>query len=163
MEQVENVAKELNRLYQEDNGGEYIGAMRLQHLLYLVQRESFIRSNEPLLAESFEGWKYGPVIPAVYEAYVHGTLFEGSAADMSEEVRDMIRFVYERYKKLSPWKLSLVTHGAFSWKHAREGLTQDQNGSRPLELIDIRIDATREALRRRIDSAYALRTGKTIS
>lgn len=152
MEQVENVAKEFNRLYQEDNDSQYIDVRRLQHLLYLVQRESFIRRKEPLLTDSFEGWKYGPTIPAVHDAYARGTLFEGPAADMSEEVRDMIRFVYERYKRLSPWILSLVTHGEFSWKHAREGLTQDQDGSRPLELVDIHIDATREAFRREIRS-----------
>ncbi|MBD5559942.1 MAG: SocA family protein [Clostridia bacterium] len=155
MERVQDVAKRLNRLYQADNDGERIDEMRLHKLLYFVQRESLLRTGEPMFEDEFEGWKYGPVIRYVRNAYAHGVLFEGPSEEISEEAADMIQFVYDRYKKLSPWKLSLLSHGEYSWRNAREGLTQDQNGSRPLSLLDIRLDAAREKLRRDLEARTA--------
>ncbi len=55
--------------------------------------------------------------------------------------------------RLSSWQLSTLSHGEFSWKHSREGLDTDANGSVSLKLADMRLDAMRELLRRKSSPA----------
>ena len=45
------------------------------------------------------------------------------------------------YGSLASWKLSQLSHKELSWKNARIGLKEGENGSRKLNLEDIREDA----------------------
>ena len=73
MENVLDVASYVYNKYQSTYG-EQISEMKLQKLLYFIQREFFIQNNRPLFNAVFYAWKYGPVLKEVRIAYQQGTL-----------------------------------------------------------------------------------------
>lgn len=80
--------------------------------------------------------------------YVTKNMFQFVNENLSDASRNLVKSVYERYNKLSSWKLSSLSHGELSWKCSREGLAAGENGSQTLKLSDMRVDAARELLRR---------------
>lgn len=46
-----------------------ITPMKLQKLIYFVYRDYLQQTGIPLFEERFETWKYGPVIPSVYNMF----------------------------------------------------------------------------------------------
>ena len=68
MERIIDVAQYIYTEYKRQSG-ETIDEMKLHKLLYLVQRESIAITGEPMFAECFEGWKYGPVCREVRMNY----------------------------------------------------------------------------------------------
>ena len=148
MEKTLCVAKFLNDLYRAENGTD-MDQMRMHKMMYLAQRESLMYSKKPLFEGSFQGWKYGPVLVEVRGEYVSGDMFRSAAGELSKEAEDLLSSVYQRYNKLSSWKLSSLSHGELSWKCAREGLAAEDNGAAVLKMADMRVDAARELLRRK--------------
>jgi uncharacterized phage-associated protein len=53
----------------EETYGQKIDEMKLHKLMYFAQRESLIRTGEPLFDAEFQGWRFGPVLPALREVY----------------------------------------------------------------------------------------------
>ena len=53
----------------------------------------------------------------------------------------IINNVILEYGSLASWKLSELSHKESSWKNARIGLQEGENGNRKLKLEDIREDA----------------------
>jgi uncharacterized phage-associated protein len=43
-----------------------VSNLELQKILYVAQMYHLGQTGEPLVAEGFEAWDYGPVVPAVY-------------------------------------------------------------------------------------------------
>ncbi len=148
MENTLSVAKSLNHLFKRENGTD-MDQMRMHKMMYLAQRESLMYSGEPLFDSEFQGWKYGPVLVDVRKEYVTDNMFKNVADDLSEEAKKLVCSVYQRYKTMSSWKLSSLSHGELSWKCAREGLAAQDNGAVTLKLADMRVDAARELLRRK--------------
>lgn len=148
MENTLSVAKSFNDLFKQENGAD-MDQMRMHKMMYLVQRESLMYNNEPLFASEFQGWKFGPVLVDVRKEYVTNNMFENVADDLSEKAKKLVRTVYQRYKNMSSWKLSSLSHGELSWKCSREGLAAKENGAVTLKLADMRVDAARELLRRK--------------
>ena len=58
---VVKVASYISRRYEREYGSQ-IDEMKLHKLLYFAQRESIIQLDQPLFADSFQAWKYGPVL-----------------------------------------------------------------------------------------------------
>ena len=127
--------------------------MRMHKMMYLVQRESLMYYNEPLFASEFQGWKFGPVLVEVRSEYMTGNMFRSAVAALSQKAKELVKSVYERYKNMSSWKLSSLSHGELSWKSAREGLSASENGTVVLKLADMRVDAARELMRRKRTTA----------
>lgn len=48
--------------------GRQVDHLKLQKLLYLAQGVSLALHDEPLFEEKIEAWRYGPVVPSVYQA-----------------------------------------------------------------------------------------------
>lgn len=46
-----------------------ITPMKLQKLIYFLYRDYLQETERPLFSERFETWKFGPVLPSVYEAF----------------------------------------------------------------------------------------------
>ena len=46
-----------------------ITPMKLQKMIYFVYRDYLQQTNKSLFDERFETWKYGPVLPSVYEKF----------------------------------------------------------------------------------------------
>ena len=56
----------LTRAIQEGN---LITQMKLQKILYFAQGLHLATYGTPLIQENFQAWKFGPVIPEIYQIY----------------------------------------------------------------------------------------------
>ncbi len=154
MEKTLVVAKFLNDLFKNENGTD-VYQMKMHKLMYFAQRESLMYNKEPLFDSEFEGWKYGPVLVEVRDAYKNNdeVLFSSALGKVSEDTENLLRSVYKRYGKVSSWNLSGLSHAELSWKSARKGLKANENGSNKLVLGCMRLDAERELRwRRQVES-----------
>lgn len=107
--------------------------MKLQKMVYFAHGYHLAKYGTPLVNEQFEAWKYGPVIPSIYETY----RFYGSASitdstlvpdvthleiglgDLPADVQDAIDYTWEATKDISAMALSDWTHKAGSpWAEA---------------------------------------------
>ena len=143
------VAKFLNNVFKSEYGTD-MDEMRMHKLMYFSQRESLMYNKSPLFDAEFHGWKYGPVLSEVRAEYKSPVLFEGMAQELTEKEESLVKSVYDRYKSLSTWKLSSLSHGELSWKNSREGLAADEKGDVTLKLSDMRLDAARELMKRKL-------------
>lgn len=139
MEKIINVAQYIFTKYKEITG-ETIDEMKLHKLLYFAQRESLAISNEPLFEGEFEGWKYGPVCKDIRNSITEDGILDYDA-DISDECKYIINNVIWEYGSLASWKLSQLSHQEISWRNARKGLKEGENGNVKLKLEDIRLDA----------------------
>ena len=83
MEDVVKVASYICQRYQQQFGKQ-IDEMKLHKLLYFTQRESIIQTGEPIFAECFEAWKYGPVLVSIRQHYKDNSLHK----DLSVSAKD---------------------------------------------------------------------------
>lgn len=90
-----------------------VSNLKLQKLLYFVQREFLLKQNKPLFTETIEAWMYGPVVDVVY-----GT-FCGQGADpikkefetnIDSSSKEIIDTVLENNISKKPWELVEETH-----------------------------------------------------
>lgn len=147
MMKVEKVASYIYHRYQEDFK-EKISEMKLHKLLYFTQRESIIQKGTPMFEDAFLAWRYGPVLVKVRGLYANGLL---DNLPSEEEIRDnqaVFDFVFGYYAPKDAWSLSILSHGEYSWSHARGNLLPNENGNVPLAVEDIHKDAERIKLRR---------------
>src|SRR5437868_3452952 len=49
--------------------GKPVTQMKLQKMVYFANGYHMVKYNEPLIKESFEAWKFGPVVPTIYENF----------------------------------------------------------------------------------------------
>lgn len=127
-----NVANNfLERGFQEKIN---ISPMKMQKLIYILYKEYLKRTGLKLFTENFEVWKYGPVLPSVYNEFksyranpiknyalnadssiskvnlVQGTYFE-----------EIFNRVWNLYKNFSGMELSDFTHREGSaWNKAKD-------------------------------------------
>ena len=139
MNQVINVAQYVYDEYKKITG-EVIDEMKLHKLLYFAQRESLAITNKPLFHGDFEGWKYGPVCKEIRNSITPDGIIDASG-DISDDSKYIINNVILEYGSLASWKLSKLSHKESSWKNARIGLQEGENGNQKLKLEDIREDA----------------------
>lgn len=102
--------------------------MKLQKLIYYAHGWHLASTGKPLIDESVEAWKYGPVIPSVYhefKSYGSGTIREkGTTIEAAEcsslrfvtptvhdsETKCLLDTIWEAYGGLSGVQLSNLTH-----------------------------------------------------
>jgi uncharacterized phage-associated protein len=98
----------------------------LQKLLYFSHGHFLIRTRRPLVSGAFEAWRYGPVHPAVYQAFkgegdrpiktraVARDVMTGVATELDVPndplVRGQLRDVLRSYGHLSPSRLVDISH-----------------------------------------------------
>lgn len=125
--------------------GKALDHLKLQKLTYVAHGWFLAVHGQPLLNEPVEAWKYGPVIPGLYQEFKYcgngpirenGILYRGgrptvpSIAYDDEAARSVVDTVWERYKRYTGVQLSNVTHQPGTpweqtWSEApgRKGLT----------------------------------------
>ncbi len=150
MERILDVAQYIYDEYKRQSG-ENIDEMKLHKLLYFTQRESLAITNEPLFAENFEGWKYGPVSKEVRAHYADDGMHYADKKPLSAEGAYIAKNVILQYGALASWKLSQLSHNESSWRNSRRGLAEEENGNVLLLIDDIRTDAEKV---RPYDSMY---------
>lgn len=147
MVSVNDAASYVFKTYKEQTGRS-IDEMKLHKLLYFAQRESLIRTGQPLFDATFYGWKYGPILKEVREMF-HYTGFENQISDAAvAELKPVMDVVFSNYAQKDSWSLSRLTHGERSWQKSREGVLESDNSDNPMSLEDIRNDAQRIKERR---------------
>lgn len=113
-----SVANEFIRLGKEENN--FFTPMQLLKLVYIAHGWMLGFFGKPLINEDVEAWKYGPVIPELYqEVKNYGrekvrsqiSSWRGfSRQPLSDEEKSVIHFVYKKYGKLDGVRLSMITH-----------------------------------------------------
>jgi uncharacterized phage-associated protein len=110
----------------DEDGPVPISNLALQKLLYFAHGHFLIRTGKPLVQGGFEAWKYGPVHPAVYQAFkeeadrpiqsraVARNVMTGATSPIAlpddAEVRRNLRDVLRSYGHLSPGRLVDIAH-----------------------------------------------------
>lgn len=87
--------------------------LRLNNILYLIQCENYKRCGAPAFDDDVLAWKYGTVIPSVYDKYcsyaASNILIDKEDAEQVQNVnadlRKIIDGVVERYKDMYIWDL----------------------------------------------------------
>ena len=130
--------------------GTTIDEMKLHKLLYFAQRESIIQTGNPLFDATFRGWKYGPILKEIRESYKNNSFVPVTSSSDINEMAPIIDTVFEQYAEKDSWSLSRLTHGEYSWKKSREGVPENINSDKPINVEDIRIDAGRVKARREL-------------
>lgn len=120
----------LDRGFKEDID---ITPMKLQKMLYFVYRDYLKKTNKVIFNDRFETWKYGPVIPEVYEVFrkyrakpIKKFYYEPDektvlGVDFSKApiFEDVFNNVWNKCKELSGTQLSSLTHkDGSAWKKA---------------------------------------------
>lgn len=149
MEKVIQIASYISERYLSEFSVR-IDEMKLHKLLYLVQRESLIQLGRPAFDESFEAWRYGPVMVCLRSLYASDGLHQRLPDPVACELKPVFDEVFSRYASRSSWSLSDLTHGDSSWRIARKGLARDAAGHVPMSIDDIRRDAEYIKMRRRV-------------
>lgn len=147
MEKLINVASYICNRYGSENGS-YIDEMKLHKLLYFAQRESFIQKKAPLFNETFYGWKYGPILKEIRNAYREHAFLTVIPTEVIESIQPVMDKIFEEYADKDSWSLSRLTHGEISWKNSRKGIPEGENGDNPMDVNDIAKDADRVRARR---------------
>lgn len=137
MYNVFNVASYICNRYMKENG-KRIDEMKLHKLLYFAQRESIIQTGKPLFEEEFEAWKYGPVLKEIRNHYKNNDFNKQYRNDSLNPIMDK---VFSEYSRIFSWSLSMISHGEESWKRARVGIPEGENGNKRIPTRDIFIDA----------------------
>jgi len=93
-----------------------ITPMQLLKLAYISHGWMLGLYGKPLLAESAEAWRYGPVIPSIYHCYKKfGGNFitdtpQAEPEGLSDQEKNLIQQVWDIYGKYSGLQLSALTH-----------------------------------------------------
>lgn len=111
--------------------------MKLQKLLYFAEGVHYARGYGSLIIDTIEAWKYGPVIPAVYQDYkLYGSepiadtsflaLMNPSVMDevlfIDDRAKETINITWDLLKDADALRLSAWTHNPGSpWAHNYKG------------------------------------------
>lgn len=147
MEDLMNVASYISNRYRSEYGAK-IDEMKLHKLLYFSQRESLIQNEEPLFEEVFYGWRFGPVLKEIRNAYREDSFYRSIPQDIVLRIKPVMDKVFNEYAAKDSWSLSRLAHGEISWKNSRAGVPDDASSDNPLKIEDIAKDADRIRERR---------------
>jgi uncharacterized phage-associated protein len=98
--------------------------LKLQKLLYFIQRQSLQVNQRPMFNEIIEAWQFGPVVPAVYYKYVGAgasEIYEFSLPDVKfeQEDIDIMEDIINKYIDSNPWVMVDETHNdGTAWDRA---------------------------------------------
>lgn len=124
---VYDIANLILRLANNGYGSEPISNMKLQKLLYYEQGYHLACFDEPLFNEDIEAWKFGPVVPQIYEKYKchqdQPIMPEDGEVQMSGQHYELFYNVFTFFNKYSAFGLMEKTHNELPW------LETSKNGS----------------------------------
>lgn len=129
-----SIANEFLRLAGQERVSD-VTPMKLIKLVYISHGWHLgLTGGKALINEMTEAWKYGPVVPDVYDEVKHygsqpvAVLLSQSGKDCilnNEDIKPFLKSVWDRYKSYSGVKLSAMTHQPgtpwYETWHDREG------------------------------------------
>lgn len=103
------------------SAGARLTIMPLVKYVYLAHGWTLGYTDNPLIKDRVEAWMLGPVVPVVYEAFrpqgiiikekAKGLLGKPYATTLNEDEDEIVNLVYDKYRDISPYQLSALTHG----------------------------------------------------
>ena len=94
------------------SGGMHL--LKLVKLCYISHGYCLALLDKPLVNETVEAWKYGPVFPTIYDRFKgNGFIIETAKVkeeQFNESEKEIMQAVYENYSGLSGVELSTLTH-----------------------------------------------------
>ena len=147
MKDMMTVAAYIYNRYQREFE-EKIDEMKLQKLMYFAQRESLIRTGEPLFEADFYGWRFGPVLKELRTPYKEESFSPDVTDESLGEDKETLDEVFKVYAPKDSWSLSRLSHGEICWKRSRKGVAPSESSDNLIPLDDIRLDAQRMKDRR---------------
>lgn len=94
--------------------GNLVTNLRLQKLLYFIQKEHLQQHGEPAFDDDICAWQYGPVVPRVYyefSRYASTPIINiDESTPLDDSIKNTIRTVLNKYNKVPTWKLVQLTH-----------------------------------------------------
>lgn len=169
-----DVADYLILLSNVGNEPDPLTPLRLQKLLYYVQRWALDEFDRPIFDDPIEAWALGPVVPIVFDKFKQYQLTTISLdigdINLTDDEVNLIARVWENYKEFSPTGLSRIIRDEKPWVEARKGLSgveachkiirckaikadvRVEEKSEDDDLIQ-RIDDGIESIKKRIDSS----------
>lgn len=98
--------------------------LKVNKLLYYAQGHSLARFGKPLFSENIEAWRYGPVIPSIYDKYkVCGrdgieVVDDSFNVDVfSDEELSLLLDVAREYGQYTGERLRDMTHREAPWRN----------------------------------------------
>lgn len=109
--------------------GMYLSNLKLQKLVYFAHGWYLALHNTPLINEPVQSWRYGPVIPELYNELRHyGSAPVTKRIDIKETVirggedYNFLEQIFAKYGMFSPAELIALTHRAGSpWEQFGAG------------------------------------------
>ena len=102
-----------------------ISNLKLQKILYFVQAEFLVSTDQPCFAEEIEAWDFGPVVPEVYQEYkIFGSanipVFRRGVRTItiSRDDQELINGIVDECAQYSASALVDITHRQTPWIEA---------------------------------------------
>lgn len=104
-----------------ERDGRRFTPMQLIKLAYIAHGFSLAINRRPLLNESIEAWRYGPVVPSLYrrlkrygsrgvDEVLPPAFFGLRTEQLDEDDEKLVDAVFDKYGQLSGTQLSYLTH-----------------------------------------------------
>lgn len=115
--------------------------LKLQKLMYFLQRNSYALTGKFILTEDFEGWIYGPVLKSLRKTnFEYNPEIANNSKLTPTEIYIIDNVIYE-FKDYTANQLKDLSHQEISWKNSRKGLTESEAGNVKISKKDIKEDA----------------------
>lgn len=120
MNEALDIANQIVRLSNET--GEPVTNIKLQKLIYYTYAWYAVEKGKPLFEENIEAWKYGPVIPSVYEAFSEygADIIKKPASekppDLDRYTEILVEDIFKAYGGKSAIELVELTHSEAPWR-----------------------------------------------
>lgn len=147
MEKVTYVASYLLKRYKKQFG-ERMDEIKLQKLLYFIQREAIIRTGKPMFEAEFRAWRYGPVIQEIHDKFKTDDLHDNLSQNSIEQWKDCFEYILSEFAPKKTMSLVSLAHGEKSWQRARIGYGKYDRSDVPMRIEDIYEDAAYRKQRR---------------
>ena len=122
--------------------------IKLQKLLYFIQREAIIRTGELMFDAEFRAWKYGPVILVIHDRYKANDLKETLPQESQVHWKECFDYIFTEFAPKKTMNLVSLAHGEKSWIRARKGYGKYERSDVPMRVSDIYEDAEDRKKRR---------------
>ncbi|KQL37112.1 Panacea domain-containing protein [Psychrobacillus sp. FJAT-21963] len=115
--------------------------LKLQKLMYFIQREALAIDGQKLIDEDFEGWVHGPVLPELRFFFDEESSDDEDVVEISEREKYIVSNVLDQYAQYAAWTLRDMSHNEECWKKSRIGLDDSERGNVIIPIDDIKLDA----------------------
>ncbi len=110
---------------EAQKAGHRLTIMPLVKYIYFAHGWHLGHTDEPLISDPIEAWKFGPVVPLTYHAFRDSNFVireeaidpetqKAYSAELLGESKDIVINVYKEYSKMTVWDLSDTTHHSSS-------------------------------------------------